>query len=698
MPVKAKFKNDKELAEILNNAWLGVDAKDEELFNPIEHIPQEFSETPENYLTYVMIQPEYLAFVCKHVLNIHITPQQALIIWEMWDRRFPMLVGSRGFGKSFIMAVYTILRLLILPGRKVVVAGAGFRQSKFIYEYTKTIYNNAPILRDIISKKNPSGSGGPKGEIDVCSFVIGDSKAFFIPIGDGSKIRGYRANDLIADEFSSINREVFEIVLSGFLAVKSNPIEEMKRMAYEKKARELGVWEDDEFDAGLNKSNQLIISGTASYEFDNFGQYWKKWRSIIRSKGQLDRLKDIFVNEDGEVDIPENFDYRDYSIIRMPFELIQRGLMDESQIARAKATMQKFLYQMEYGAVFPKDSIGFFKRSLIETCTVSDTKSICDHTGNIIVFDPKLKGDRDKKYVIGVDPASESDNLAITVLEVHKDHRRIVYCWTTNRKQHKQEMKAGLTKEHDYYSYCARKIRNLIDRYPCDLVGIDKQGGGVAIIEALQDPDKYDSEAGEVAIWEVIDPDKPKDTDMYKGLHIVELIQFANPEWTYDANHGLRKDMEDKALLFPRYDAVSRVEAMERDKEARKYINMGDDVVSFDTMEDCIDQIEELKYELSIIVHEKTNTGRDRWDTPEVKEGIGKKGRLKKDRYSSLLIANACARKVARQMPDIEIHAYGGFAHLQGRNKGKGDGTMYYGNEQFAEYMKNVDYGAQIKK
>ena len=48
----------------------------------------------------------------------------------------------------------------------------------------------------------------------------------------------------------------------------------------------------------------------------------------------------------------------------------------------------------------------------------------------------------------------------------------------------------------------------------------------------------------------------------------------------------------------------------------------------------------------------QTSTGpnaRDRWDTPEVKLPGGKKGRLRKDRYSSLVIANMLARQLNRQ-------------------------------------------------
>ena len=54
---------------------------------------------------------------------------------------------SNGFisHNSFTMALYCGLRALLIPGRKIVVAGAAFRQSKVIFEYLSTIHNNAPV-------------------------------------------------------------------------------------------------------------------------------------------------------------------------------------------------------------------------------------------------------------------------------------------------------------------------------------------------------------------------------------------------------------------------------------------------------------------------------------------------------------------------------------------------------------------------
>ena len=139
-------------------------------------------------------------------------------------------------------------------------------------------------------------------------------------------------------------------------------------------------------------------------------------------------------------EIPESFDWRDYSVIRIPYELVPAGFMDDKNVARAKATIHNGIYQMEYGAVFTADSEGFFKRSLIERCVTSDGEPIMLPSGPVW-FDVITRGSGGSKYVYGIDPASEQDNFSLIVLELHSDHTRIVYGWSTNRTQFKKRLK-----------------------------------------------------------------------------------------------------------------------------------------------------------------------------------------------------------------------------------------------------------------
>ena len=655
--------------KVINEAWLNIDIDEDHIFNPMSMLSV-YDDDFHLKLSWLMTKPEYFSFLCKQIFNITILPTQALILHEMWNRKFPMLIASRGFGKSFTLSLYAMMRALLLPKRKVVVVGAAFRQSKVLFEYMETIWNNSPILRDICDENS-----GPRRDVDRCVMRINDSRITCLPLGDGQKIRGQRANDIISDEFASIPRDIFETVVAGFAAVSSDPIENVKRLASEKKAKSLGIEIDKSNDDILeNKDNQIILSGTAYYDFNHFAAYWKKWKSIIKSEGKHNKLRDIFGGED----VPDSFDWTQYSIVRIPYELLPEGFMDASQVARSKATVHAGIYQMEFGACFTRDSQGFFKRTLIESCIANDQEPIKDSQGNEIVFEAKLMGDRDKKYVFGVDPASEVDNFSIVVLELNDDHRRIVHCWTTTRSEHKEKVKKGFSSETDFYAYCARKIRDLMKLFPCVHIAMDAQGGGIAVMESLHDKDKIQHD--EAAIWPVIDDDKPKDTDDERGLHILEMCQFARYEWLAEANHGLRKDFEDKAIIFPRFDAITvGLSNAEDGLKGRMY----------DTLEECVMEIEELKDELAMIQMTQTNSGRDRWDTPEVVVGAGKKSKMRKDRYSSLIMANMAARTILRTPTAQAYQFYGGFATMMDDdNKPKGD--MYTGPSWFVDNMKDI--------
>lgn len=226
----------KDIQKQLDDAWLGIDVDESTLFNPMDFVMGEDNEELIKRLSWVMMRPEYFSFACKHILNIELSPFQAVLLQEMWNRKFPMLIGTRGMGKSFILALYAILRALFMPRRKIIIVGAAFRQSKVLFEYMDTIWKNAPVLRDLCS----SGSG-PRKDVDRCVMYIGDSTVTALPLGDGSKIRGQRANDIIADEFASIPRDIFENVVAGFAAVASSPIEKTKQKAKEAMAAKLGV-------------------------------------------------------------------------------------------------------------------------------------------------------------------------------------------------------------------------------------------------------------------------------------------------------------------------------------------------------------------------------------------------------------------------------------------------------------------------
>ena len=500
---------------------------------------------------------------------------------------------------------------------------------------------------------------------EIISIEDGEAHTYDIHVPDGneycangffshnSKIRGLRANYILADEFHSINQEIFEVVIRGFGSVSNRPDKKIESKARIKVLKALGYYSDAEtVEEGMGFGNQTVISGTAYYSFDHFYDYWLKYKSIIENAANPKKINDMFFGE-----IPDGFDPKHYGIIRIPVGLLPDGFMDAPQISQAKVTMHSSLYNMEYEAVFADDSDGFLKRSLIESCVTKKAISTLDGE---VQFNARVVGEPRPIYIYGIDPASESDNFAIIILEVYPHHRRIVYGWTINREKLQKRIKSGSANvDQSFYNYCARKIRNLLHTFPTNHIGMDAQGGGISIMEALHDTDLIEKD--EHLIWTYIkqgddDPlwweEKEKPTDGQPGLHILHMVQFANADFTYEANHGLRKDFESKITLFPFFDSVEIEQAIHMDKLASR---------EFDTLEDCVLEIEDLKDELSTIEHTQTPSGRDKWDTPQIAAPGGKKKRLRKDRYSALCIANQIARCIDTALQRPKYVAKGGY-------------------------------------
>ncbi len=117
---------------------------------------------------------------------LELQPFQMVLIDMLWKKKFPMVLGSRGCGKTYILALYACLRALLIPGSRIVICGAGFRQAKLVFNYILDLYNASPIFQEACADRPKFGS-------DTAYLDIGLSKITAIPIGDGERIRGLRA-------------------------------------------------------------------------------------------------------------------------------------------------------------------------------------------------------------------------------------------------------------------------------------------------------------------------------------------------------------------------------------------------------------------------------------------------------------------------------------------------------------------------
>ena len=637
--------NEEHIKEYLNYAYLEIG----DTFNIPTKNPFSLEGKSENVaedLVKVFKNTDYLPFTVKTLLNMNLFPYQMSILDTLWNKRLPMILATRGGSKTTMLGCYAITKAILDQGSKIVIAGAGLRQSGLVFESMENIWKNAPILQDICGANN-----GPRRGVLGYTWEIGDSKIMGIPIGTGEKIRGLRANVIIVDEFGSVNPDIFETVIRGFASVQSNNTFEKVKQQYQIDAlRAIGMNKDD-IDTFVGESkaegNQIVIAGTATYQFNHFYKYYQDYCNMIYNYAKAETPVDC-----------------EYAVIRLPWDQLPNGLMDKTILEQGKATMDSSIFKMEYGCVFAKDSDGFYPASAIYKATAP----IKSATGEINFFAEEY-GDRNHKYVMGIDPASERDNFAISVIKINEDHRQLVFCWSTNRKKFEssKKKKPGLFEGiDDYNTFIIRKIHEICARFNIVRIHIDSGGGGRSVVEGLKDSSKIKD--GEYCIFDMED-DEVSDR---KGAHIIKVIEFSSREWYESAHYNLLKDITTMVQLFPAYDAIS----VEQNR-----MSSNEDEVSDFSLENIQYEIEECKYQTTLIQEQTTAKGSKTWDLPRIKgvvtEGI--KLRLRKDHFTSLLLANDAARGALNVVESHQKHTFGGFSSREALSQRNVSGQMYQG-------------------
>jgi len=258
-----------------DDAWLGLGDLSKLTIsrNLMINRSREDIENPDKHLLKIMRDPNYLGSTCKLLMNIELHPIQIAILQEFWNRAFPMFVASRGFGKSFLLALYATLKCIFIPGTKIVIVGAAFRQSKVIFEYMETIWRNSPILRSIFN----GNDDGPRRDVDRCTMRYGDSWAIAIPMGDGCLTSDTMIT--FSNCFSTLG-SLFDLDYDEELDTVNN----------------CEVWDNIKFEKSLHKrynglkdtikiktKRGFVLEGTHNHEikvFDGNNVIWKRLDSI----------------------------------------------------------------------------------------------------------------------------------------------------------------------------------------------------------------------------------------------------------------------------------------------------------------------------------------------------------------------------------------------------------------------------------
>ena len=155
----------------------------------------------------------------KDYLNINLKLFQKILIYEMMHNNYIMYVAARGQGKTYLTSIFCVVRCILYPKTKIVIASSIRSQANLVL---------SKIIDDLMNNYD-WGSENLKREI--IKFSVKPNEAF-IDFANGSSIkvatasdtsRGLRANILVVDEFWLLDLNTISSVLEWFLTTPRQP-------------------------------------------------------------------------------------------------------------------------------------------------------------------------------------------------------------------------------------------------------------------------------------------------------------------------------------------------------------------------------------------------------------------------------------------------------------------------------------------
>ena len=328
-------------------------------------------------------------------------PIQEILIRSLFLRDSGILVAARGFSKSWLLGVCSLLIPIISPGASICLISANFRGARRILEGAEKIVNskNALLLKQCFI--NPLRRSN-----DIYKWTIANgSEVFALPL-NAEGLRGHRATWLFIDEGLLISKEVQENILRPFLSVKQNAGEEMKIRETEDKAIKDGLMKEE--DRLVLPSNKFFIFSSASFKFQYLYELYQGFlNSIVNPQHQEAGNK------------TSSFAMRfSYKVLA---DLPNHAFLDMTQINDAKKMggENSDYFLREYMGLFPDISDGYFNIKKLHECSIrfGDEPSL------------QLIGNKSYEYVLSIDPAySDSkigDHFAMSLFLLNREEKKV---------------------------------------------------------------------------------------------------------------------------------------------------------------------------------------------------------------------------------------------------------------------------------
>lgn len=388
------------------------------------------------------------SIACEYLLNVPLMDSQVWILDSSWNARNIMWTCSRGFGKSFLIGIFAMLKALLYPETDIYIISKSGNQAKETFEKMEKI---AKGELGSIKSKSDIFLGEVEKSRNSDGFVK-DPSSHRVRLKNGStiytlnsnpdNIRGKRARVLIYDESSFIDDELI-IATEPFLSQSSDFV--------------LSTEEGFEMEAEKRRfPNQVIYASSAGDEMSKHAKNYKIW-----SKKMLAGDNNYFC-----CDIP----------VTEPLNPYRKGkpiptMMDKKKYENAMAT-NPIKAQREYYNKFDTDG---GEDQIVKPASIRRNET----------FDlPVLESTNDKeRYVMAFDPAHQNDRSIITVMRIKRDEEKgyygeIVNCVNLFDSNNKKNLKFSEQKDEVRKMLVDYSTGAKMDYEGIDALLIDAGSGG----------------------------------------------------------------------------------------------------------------------------------------------------------------------------------------------------------------------------
>ncbi|MAF42584.1 MAG: hypothetical protein CMI54_00250 [Parcubacteria group bacterium] len=558
-----------------------------------------FLSDKEAKITLAQFLHANIGFTTELISGIKLATYQEVTLKGMMNRNFSMCVWGRGCGKTFIASVFCFLQCIFNPGTKILVAGPTFRTARFIFSNLEKMVESkgAELLMQCFGAKIKRN--------DQFEWQINEGSVTAIPL-NGEKIRGFRANVLLLDEYLLLPEDLINTVLMPFLVAPQNMKERIEIREMEDKLIEQKVMKEKDRMVFENDSKMIALS-SASYTFENLYKTYQDWVNKIYEKGTGDAS--YFVSQLGYETLPEHM--IDHTII----EAAQDGGSSNAS------------FQREYCAQFTDGSDSYFSAIKMHGCTIPDGEEPTT----------LIKGRPNKKYVVGIDPnmsdSPSADYFGISVMEVNDEKE-------TATLVHNYAGLGNLNKHVQYLYY-------ILESFDPVLISVDNAGADM-FLEAANNSKLFIDNRVNLKTIE-FDSNKEgadyiKQVRDFKRTYNKENRQIAfnqvfSSDWIRKANELLQANIDYKKIWF-----ASRTSAngSEFDKQSTYKINLKQ--VNEENMGMFIETQDNLVYQVkkqcALVEVKTTARGTQTFDLPQHLKRNTSAHRARKDNYTALLLAN----------------------------------------------------------